>query len=96
MYFLGQALWGTDDQTVTRAGGYTLVDLSDHLAKTLRAYLDHFALPTESFDPAVDRAGDYWWLELNPNGQWGWLEQNTGLPMAAALADLLTQGEAAR
>ncbi len=30
---------------------------------------------------------------VNPNGQWGWLEEKTGLPMAAAFADLLAQGD---
>lgn len=84
--------WRKDYSALT----YTVVDLPDQLAKALRAYLDHFALPTGSFDLAVDRAGDYWWLELNPNGQWGWLEENTGLPMAAAFADLLTQGDPTR
>lgn len=28
-------------------------------------------------------------LECNPSGQWYWLEPETGLPMCAALADLL-------
>ncbi|MEU9831686.1 hypothetical protein AB0D67_09090 [Streptosporangium sp. NPDC048047] len=32
-------------------------------------------------------------LECNPNGQWGWLEDATGLPIAAALAGLLLEGE---
>ncbi|GAA2475148.1 hypothetical protein GCM10023100_53930 [Actinocorallia cavernae] len=41
----------------------------------------------------LDRAGDYWWLELNPNGQWGWLETETGLAMSSAFADLLAQGD---
>ncbi|GAB2785716.1 hypothetical protein GCM10027073_17690 [Streptomyces chlorus] len=27
--------------------------------------------------------------ECNPSGQWAWLEPETGLPMAAAMADLL-------
>ncbi|NUK22103.1 ATP-grasp ribosomal peptide maturase [Streptomyces lunaelactis] len=72
---------------------YTVLDLPDRVDKALLAYLDHFGLVSGSFDLAVDRAGDYWWLELNPNGQWGWLEENTGLKMTAAFADLLTQGD---
>ncbi|GAA2976080.1 ATP-grasp ribosomal peptide maturase [Streptomyces fulvorobeus] len=72
---------------------YTVVDLPDHVDKALLAYLDHFGLVSGSFDLAVDRAGDYWWLELNPNGQWGWLEEHTGLKMSAAFADLLTRGD---
>ncbi|MGH3845933.1 MAG: hypothetical protein ACRDS0_31615, partial [Pseudonocardiaceae bacterium] len=31
-------------------------------------------------------------LECNPNGQWLWLEHEVGLPIAAALADLLSSG----
>ncbi|MGC9500541.1 ATP-grasp ribosomal peptide maturase [Streptomyces sp. WG7] len=73
---------------------YTVVDLPDHVDKALRAYLDHFGLVSGSFDLAVDRTGDHWWLELNPNGQWAWLEEKTGLGMSAAFADLLTRGEA--
>ena len=33
--------------------------------------------------------GQHWFLELNPNGEWGWL-QRAGLPIAAALAEVLT------
>jgi len=31
----------------------------------------------------------YIFLEVNPNGQWGWIEEYTGLPIASAFADLL-------
>lgn len=72
---------------------YTVVDLPARVGKALLTYLDHFGLVSGSFDLAVDRAGDYWWLELNPNGQWGWLEESTGLAMSAAFADLLTRGD---
>jgi ATP-grasp ribosomal peptide maturase len=75
------------------AHSYTVVDLPDRVDKALLTYLDHFGLVSGSFDLAVDRAGDYWWLELNPNGQWGWLEEHTGLKMSAAFADLLTRGD---
>jgi glutathione synthase/RimK-type ligase-like ATP-grasp enzyme len=32
----------------------------------------------------------YWFFENNPNGQWAWIEQLTGLPLRRSLADLLT------
>ncbi|WP_030573456.1 ATP-grasp ribosomal peptide maturase [Streptomyces aureocirculatus] len=71
---------------------YSMVDLPERTEKALLAYLDHFGLVSGSFDLAVDKASGLWWLELNPNGQWGWLQEPTGLPMAAAFAELLTQG----
>jgi ATP-grasp ribosomal peptide maturase len=72
---------------------YTAVDLPDRVSKALVSCLDHFGLVSGSFDLAVDSADKYWWLELNPNGQWGWLEEKTGLRMSAAFADLLTRGD---
>ncbi len=33
----------------------------------------------------------YIFLEINPNGQWGWIEQFTGLPIAEAFANLLVR-----
>ncbi|MBT2468511.1 ATP-grasp ribosomal peptide maturase [Streptomyces sp. ISL-66] len=71
---------------------YSVITLPTPLESALLAFLDAFGLASGSFDLAVDRAGTYWLLELNPNGQWGWLEERTGLPMSAAFADLLTQG----
>jgi hypothetical protein len=34
--------------------------------------------------------GEFVFLELNPNGQWLWLEEELGLPLVASMADLLT------
>lgn len=33
--------------------------------------------------------GDYRFLEINPNGQWAWIENRTGLPIASAIVDEL-------
>ncbi|MEU3896638.1 MvdC/MvdD family ATP grasp protein [Streptomyces sp. NPDC045251] len=48
-----------------------------------------FGLVFGAFDFAIDREGRWWFLECNPSGQWYWLEHETGLPMLAAMADLL-------
>ncbi|MFI6176463.1 MvdC/MvdD family ATP grasp protein [Nonomuraea sp. NPDC051191] len=37
--------------------------------------------------------GQYVFLEINPNGQWAWIEDLTGLPISDAIADWLTAGE---
>ncbi len=31
-------------------------------------------------------------LRWNPEGQWGWIEENTGLPIADAIARYLLKG----
>lgn len=80
--------WRRDYSALT----YKVVRLPHRVERGLTAYLRHFRLATGSFDLAVDRMGDFHWLELNPNGQWGWLEEETGLPLAAAFAELLERG----
>lgn len=48
-----------------------------------------FNLSFGAIDLILDKNGKYWFLEINPNGQWGWIEVRTGLPIAAALAEHL-------
>ncbi|WP_426954958.1 hypothetical protein [Muricoccus radiodurans] len=42
-----------------------------------------------AIDMVLDKAGRYWFLEINPNGQWAWIENRTGLPISAAIVDTL-------
>jgi hypothetical protein len=42
-----------------------------------------------AFDFVVDRVGTLWWMECNPNGEWGWLTEAIDVPVADALAALL-------
>jgi glutathione synthase/RimK-type ligase-like ATP-grasp enzyme len=45
-----------------------------------------------AIDLLLTPQGDYVFLEINPNGQWLWLEQMTGVPLTKAMCDLLTRG----
>jgi glutathione synthase/RimK-type ligase-like ATP-grasp enzyme len=58
------------------------------VAKRCRTLVERFGLRFGAVDLAVGSDGVYWFLELNPNGEWGWL-QRAGLPIAEALADTL-------
>ena len=40
--------------------------------------------------------GEFVFLELNPNGQWLWLEYELGMPLVATMADLLTKNYTGR
>ena len=40
-------------------------------------------------DMIVTPQNNYVFLEVNPNGQWAWVEQQTGLPISTAIAQLL-------
>lgn len=77
--------WRTDYSRLT----YTPVEPPPGVERSLYRYLDHFGLVFGAFDFCVGNDGRWWFLECNPSGQWYWLEPETGLPMCAALADLL-------
>ena len=47
-----------------------------------------------AIDMVLTPQGEYVFLEINPNGQWAWIEQRTGQPMSRALVDLLVEGRA--
>lgn len=39
----------------------------------------------------LESKGLFYFLEINPNGEWGWLERPYGIPISAAICDLLTE-----
>jgi glutathione synthase/RimK-type ligase-like ATP-grasp enzyme len=42
-----------------------------------------------AIDMILTPEGEYVFLEVNPNGQWGWIEQYTGLPIGDAIVEML-------
>jgi len=42
-----------------------------------------------AIDLVLGEDGVFWFLECNPNGQWAWIENRTGLPISAAIVDEL-------
>jgi glutathione synthase/RimK-type ligase-like ATP-grasp enzyme len=65
-------------------------DLPSSITKACVAVTKELGLRYAAIDLIEDQAGDFWFLEANPNGQWGWIEMRTGLPIASALVDALT------
>lgn len=54
------------------------------------AFLYRMSLNFGCFDFIVTPSGEYVFLECNPNGQWLWVELSTGLKIADAIADFLS------
>lgn len=53
-------------------------------------FLHQMGLNFGCFDFVVTPSGQYVFLECNPNGQWLWVELSTGLKIADAIADFLS------
>lgn len=71
---------------------YTPIDPPEHIVASMSRYLRAFGLTFGAFDFTVTPQGDWVFLECNPSGQWLWLQEQAGLPIAAALAEFLTKG----
>ncbi|MGP9821238.1 hypothetical protein ACTZWW_14580 [Salinarimonas sp. NSM] len=52
----------------------------------IRRYMAAMGLRYGAFDFRVDRDGAPWFLECNPEGQYLWIEIETGLPISRAIA----------
>lgn len=53
--------------------------------------LKRLGLRYGAIDLVLDEDHQYWFLEINPNGQWAWLENRTGVPITAAICDSLME-----
>jgi glutathione synthase/RimK-type ligase-like ATP-grasp enzyme len=51
--------------------------------------LDKFGLNFGAFDIIPDEDDTLYFIELNPNGQWYWIEIITKMPMVRAMVELL-------
>jgi hypothetical protein len=58
------------------------------------AVVNDLALRFAGIDLVLDDLGRYWFVELNPNGEWAWL-QTAGLPIAERLASDLVDARTA-
>ena len=71
---------------------YSLTSLPVALETTLVAFVKSYGLFYAAIDLVRDSDGAYWFLEINPAGQWAWLEQCAGAPISNAIIDCLLEG----
>ncbi len=74
---------------------YRVHQLPEHLKAKVVALVRHFDLQFSSMDFLVTEEGDYIFIDLNPNGQFLWLQWHLHdqLPLKEAMANLLVHTE---
>lgn len=65
--------------------------LPDEVQDRLLHLMNELHLAFGAIDMILTPDGDYVFLEVNPSGQWGWIETITGLPISQAISDLLVR-----
>ena len=79
----------SDDWRIDSTGRFVPFLLDDDFADRCRALCRALGLQTGALDFAVDDHGQAFFLEVNPAGEWGFLERDLGQGLPIALARLL-------
>ena len=69
---------------------HSIFDLPEEISEKCKMFLHKIGLRFGCFDFIVNKKGEYVFLECNPNGQWLWVELETGLKISNAIAEALT------
>lgn len=71
---------------------HQIIVLPDDVAALCLSLVRHYGLQFGAIDLALTAVG-YQFFELNPSGQWAWLEDETGLALRTSLVDLLLSAD---
>lgn len=87
---------GAVDWRLSRPGEteWSRYDLPPDVEERTLALLARLDLRYGAVDFIVTPEGEHVFLEVNPAGEWGWLERDLELPIGAAIADELIRGAA--
>lgn len=83
----GYVDWRTDYDNLR----YELIEPPEDIAASVRGLMKDMGLVYGALDFVIGPDG-WTFLEVNAGGQYGWLEDATGAPITAQLADLLVRG----
>ncbi|MCX4997537.1 ATP-grasp ribosomal peptide maturase [Streptomyces longwoodensis] len=82
-----------DVRFASAATPWTPVEVPARVAEGVRDYLRQAELAYGAFDFAEDADGTWWFLECNQSGQFGFVEVETGQPIARTIAEWLAGRE---
>ena len=69
---------------------HEIYELPQHIKAQCSMFLQRLGLRFGCFDFVVTPSGEYVFFECNPNGQWLWIEEETGMKISEAIVEVLT------
>jgi hypothetical protein len=69
------------------------IDIGEENNKRLVNFTKHFGLSFGVFDLVITPNDELVFLEDNPNGQWGWLEEKTNVSISSEFANFLIENK---
>ena len=68
---------------------HEIIETPETISSFCKKYLSRLQLNFGCFDFILTPNDEYVFLECNPNGQWGWIEDECKIPMSEAMVDCL-------
>lgn len=68
---------------------HTTIELPDNIQSKCVELTRYLGLRFGAIDLILDKQGKFIFLEINPNGQWAWIEKRTGYPISSEIVNLL-------
>jgi glutathione synthase/RimK-type ligase-like ATP-grasp enzyme len=72
---------------------FTPAEVSSQIKTKCIELVHDFGLSFGAIDLVKDKNDEFFFLELNPNGQWAWIEVDTGLKITDSIIDYLTNAQ---
>ncbi len=70
---------------------YSPIDIPVCVRRGVTSLMKYYSLRFAAIDMIVDCQDTWFFLEVNPNGQWAWLDQDAGTGIAGFFIDVLTR-----
>lgn len=70
---------------------HEIYELPKNVEEKILKFTHYFKLNFAAIDMVLTPSGEYIFLEVNPSGQFGWIEKLTGMPIAESIANLLVE-----
>ncbi|WP_057938800.1 MvdC/MvdD family ATP grasp protein [Algoriphagus resistens] len=71
---------------------HSQIEIPSSIKEKCKKLLKTLNLKYAAIDFILDRKGNYIFLEINPNGQWAWIENLTGQNISGEIVNLLKNG----
>jgi hypothetical protein len=73
---------------------YEVISLPNHVENGVRKLMRHYGLRFAAIDMAVSVTGEWYFFEVNPNGQWAWLDLSAGTNISASFIKSFSKTDA--
>jgi glutathione synthase/RimK-type ligase-like ATP-grasp enzyme len=70
---------------------YERIEVPVAITAAIRKLMAHYQLRFGAIDMAVSTSGEWYFLEINPNGQWAWLDLAGSCNIAASFIEIFQQ-----